>query len=473
MIIPYKVYAGGIFAESDTLIDVYNSSDNQMFAQVYRASSEHLEKAIAKGLEAEKSMRELPVYIRSAILNQLADGLQQNRDEFAGLIAMESGKPMKYALGEVDRAVQTYKIAAEECKRIAGEYLSLDWTPAGAGKEAWIRRFPVGLIGGISPFNFPLNLPAHKIAPAIASGNPIILKPASKALVPILRFAELVDQTELPKGAISILPLSRDMGDQLVTDERIKLLSFTGSPAVGWPMKARSGKKKVLLELGGNAGVYVGRTAEIPHAVSRCVMGGFAFSGQVCIHVQRIYVESSVFDKFISAFIEQTEGLKYGSSVDSDTDISVMIDEDNSIRVEEWVNDAISNGAKLLCGGVRSGRYYPPTVLTNTKNEMKVCALEIFGPVVSIEPVDNLATAIDLINETRYGLQAGVFTNEIDEMNLAFNQLEVGGVIINDVPTFRVDHMPYGGVKDSGLGREGVKYAIEEMTEPRLLVKPV
>lgn len=473
MIIPYKIYAGGKFVESDTLDNVMNPSDNQVFAQVYRASPELLEKAIVSGLEAEKVMRELPVYVRSSVLNQLANGLKKYRDEFAGLIAMESGKPLKYALGEVDRAAQTYLIAAEECKRITGEYLRLDWTPAGEGKEAWIRRFPVGLVAGISPFNFPLNLTAHKIAPAIASGNPIILKPASKTSVSILRFAELIDETELPKGAVSILPLSRVLGDQLVTDERIKLLSFTGSPEVGWAMKARSGKKKVLLELGGNAGVYVGKTAEISHAVSRCVMGGFAFSGQVCIHVQRIYVERSVFDHFVSVFIEQTMELKYGKSIDLETDISVMIDEDNAKRVEEWVNDAIKQGAKLLCGGVRSGNYYPPTVLTNTKNEMKVCALEIFGPVVSIEPVDNLSSAICLINETRYGLQAGVFTNEIKEMNLAFNELEVGGVIINDVPTFRVDHMPYGGVKDSGLGREGVKYAIEEMTEPRLLVKPL
>jgi len=473
MMIPYKIYAGGEFVQSDTLVNVINPSDNQVFAQVYQASAVLLEKAIVSGLEVEKIMRELPVYVRSSVLKQLANGLEQNRDEFARLIALESGKPLKYASGEVDRAAQTYQIASEECKRIAGEYMRLDWTLAGAGKEAWIRRFPVGLVAGISPFNFPLNLTAHKIAPAIASGNPIILKPASKTSVSILRFAELIDQTELPKGAVSILPLSRELGDQLVTDERIKLLSFTGSPAVGWAMKARSGKKKVLLELGGNAGVYVGKTAEIPHAVNRCVMGGFAFSGQVCIHVQRIYVDRSVFDQFVGGFIEQAMALKYGNSLDSETDISVMIDEDNAKRVEAWVNDAVKQGAKLLCGGVRSGCYYPPTVLTNTKNEMKVCALEIFGPVVSIEPVDDLSIAIDLINETRYGLQAGVFTNEIKEMDLAFNQLEVGGVIINDVPTFRVDHMPYGGTKDSGLGREGVKYAIEEMTEPRLLVKPI
>lgn len=467
----YKIYAGGEFIETETTVDIINPSDNQVFAHVFFATAEILEDAIVSAIKAEKSMSELPIYERSKILTQLADGLIEHHEEFATLIAMEAGKPIKYALGEVDRASQTFLIAAEECKRIEGEYMRLDWTEAGAGKEAWIKRYPIGLVAGISPFNFPLNLTAHKIAPAIASGNPIVLKPASKTSVSILRFAELIDKTNLPEGGISILPLSRELGDVLVTDERIKLLSFTGSPEVGWAMKARAGKKKVLLELGGNAGVYVAKTADVKNAVDRCVMGGFAYSGQVCIHVQRIYVEKSIFNQFTTSFVECTERLTFGDTLDPDTDISAMIDEDNAKRVEEWVDDAVSQGAKILCGGVRSGNYYPPTILTNTKNQMKVCALEIFGPVVCLEPVEDLSNAISMINDSRYGLQAGIFTNEISEMNRAFNELEVGGVIINDVPTFRVDHMPYGGVKDSGLGREGVKFAIEEMTEPRLLVK--
>lgn len=469
----YKIYAAGEFVETESTINILNPSNNQVFARVYLANAKIVEGAIVSAQKAEILMRNLPIYKRSQVLMQLANGLADNRDEFARLIAQEAGKPLKYAAGEVDRAMQTYLIAAEECKRIEGEYLRLDWTEAGAGKEAWIKRFPIGVVAGISPFNFPLNLTAHKIAPAIAAGNPIILKPSGKTSVSILRFAELIDQTILPKGSVSILPMSRDLGNLLVTDERIKLLSFTGSPEVGWAMKAKAGKKKVLLELGGNAGVYVGKTADITHAVDRCLMGGFAYSGQVCIHVQRIYVENSVFNLFVTSLVEKTKNLKYGDSLDPETEISAMIDEENAKRVEEWVNDAINGGAKLLCGGERKGNYFQPTILTNTKNEMKVCALEIFGPVVSVEPVDGLSSAIQMINDSRYGLQAGVFTNEISEMNMSFNELELGGIIINDVPTFRVDHMPYGGVKDSGLGREGVKYAIEEMTELRLMVKPI
>lgn len=468
---PYKIYAGGQFLESNILTDIVNPSDNHVFAQVYQASAENLEFAIVAGLQAEKAMRELPVYQRASILMDLSKGLLENREEFARLVAQEAGKPLKFALGEVDRAAQTYQIAAEESKRISGEYMRLDWTATGKGKEGWVKRFPVGLIAGIAPFNFPLNLTAHKLAPAIAAGNPIILKPSSKTPVSMLRFAEFLDQSSLPKGAVSILPMDRQKGDLLVSDPRIKLLSFTGSPAVGWSMKSRAGKKKVILELGGNAGVYVSRSADIPQAVDRCIVGGFAFSGQVCIHVQRIYVDQLIFKEFADAMIARTKELRRGSSLDPETDISSLIDESNAIRVEEWVQEAIHGGARVLCGGVRSGSYFQPTILSGTRNDMKVCALEIFGPVVSLEAVSCFEEGIRKINETRYGLQAGIFTNEIREMDAAFNQLEVGGVIINDVPTFRVDHMPYGGIKDSGLGREGVKYAIEEMTEPKLLVK--
>ncbi|MBT3747847.1 MAG: aldehyde dehydrogenase family protein [Bacteroidetes bacterium] len=326
-------------------------------------------------------------------------------------------------------------------------------------------------ISGISPFNFPLNLAAHKIAPALAAGNPIIIKPSSKTPVSILRLAELVHDDFLPDGAFSVLPMERKLGDKLITDERIKLLSFTGSPAVGWAMKNKAGKKRVLLELGGNAGVYVGDTADVGLAIKRCITGGYAYSGQVCIHVQRIFVHHKVFESFITGFVKGVEGLKVGSPDDPQTDISTMIDEDNAKRVEKWVNDALDQGAELLHGGERSGGYYPPTVLTGTNNKMKVCAEEVFGPVVTVESVESFDQGMDLINDSQYGLQAGVFTNRLDEMDRAFAGLEVGGIIINDMPTFRVDHMPYGGVKNSGFGREGVRYAIQEMTEPRLLVK--
>jgi len=470
---PYKLYAAGSFFDNNITIDVINPHNNQVFAKVASANRALIEQAIVAGIEVEKELKEWPIYKRARVLNDIANGIGENREDLAKLITLESGKPMKYALGEVDRACQTYLIAAEECKRTSAEYLRLDSSLAGEGKEAVVKRFPIGLVAGIAPFNFPLNLTAHKIAPAIAAGNPVIIKPSSQTPVSILRLAEIIDKTELPKGAISILPMSRDMGEVLVKDSRIKLLSFTGSPEVGWSMKSRAGKKKVLLELGGNAGVYISNSADLSKAASRCVMGGFAFSGQVCIHVQRIYVQSEVFKEFSKMFTEQVKQIREGDPADIGTDIAPLIDLKNALRVEAWVNEAIDEGADLVCGGVRKDNYYPPTVLTRTNNSMKVCSLEVFGPVVTLEEVDAIEKAVDLINDSRYGLQAGVFTDRISEMNYAYNNLEVGGVVINDVPTFRVDQMPYGGVKDSGIGREGVKYTIEEMTEPRLLVKPI
>jgi len=311
----------------------------------------------------------------------------------------------------------------------------------------------------------------HKIAPALASGNPIILKPARSTPLSVLELARIIDQTSFPKGALSILPMDRESGNQLVTDNRFKMLTFTGSPEVGWKMKKDAGKKKVVLELGGNAGVIVAQSANVEKAVERCLIGGFAYSGQVCIHVQRIYVHESIFNVFAENFVQRVGQLKVGNPLDPSTDISVMIDEENAQRVSEWVGEAVKAGVKILTGGEKEGAYFQPTVLTGTKNEMKVCSLEIFGPVVTLEPYASFQQALNEVNNSRYGLQAGVFTGSLTEMNLAFNHLQVGGVIINDVPTFRVDHMPYGGIKDSGLGREGVKYAIHEMLEPRLLVK--
>jgi len=397
--------------------------------------------------------------------------MQDRRENLAKLICLESAKPIRYALGEVDRAIQTFIVAAEESKRLPKEYMDLDWTLAGDKKEGIVKYFPVGLVAGISPFNFPMNLAIHKIAPAIASGCPIILKPSSSTPLSTLKLAEVIDQTDLPKGAVSILPMNRKTGNLLVTDERFKLLTFTGSPDVGWKMKKDAGKKKVVLELGGNAGVIVSETSDFEETVKKCVVGGFAYSGQVCIHAQRIYVQESIYKNFADKFVTEVNQLRLGDPMGENTDISVMIDEPNAIRVEEWVNEAIKEGAKLLTGGNRKGAYYTPTVLSQTHNQMKVCALEIFGPVVTLEPYRFFDDAINSVNESKYGLQVGVFTNNIDEMNAAFQNLKVGGVIVNDVPTFRVDHMPYGGIKDSGLGREGVKYSIFDMLEPKILVK--
>lgn len=468
----YLIYAGGEFLTTRKKIDVVNPFSQKLIATTWLAGREELEVAIQAAQSARAAMEALSAFDRYSILMQIAASITADRARLAEVLSEESGKPIKYALGEIDRAAQTFLVAAEESKRLPAESLSLDWTPAGKGKEAFVRYFPIGLIAGIAPFNFPLNLAVHKIAPALAAGNCIILKPARSTPLSVLELAKIIDQTSLPKGAVSVLPMDRIAGNQLVTDDRFAMLSFTGSPVVGWQMKKEAGKKKICLELGGNAGVIVSDSVEnLEDTVNKCLSGSFSYSGQVCIHLQRIFVHQEIFDAFMARFIEKARLLKIGDPSDPGTDISAMIDEENALRVEAWVNEAVDQGAKILCGGKRDGTIYHPTVLTNTQQEMKVCALEIFGPVVTIEPYVDFKEAIRFVNETEFGLQAGIFTNRLNEMNFAFHSLHVGGVIINDVPTFRVDHMPYGGVKNSGFGREGVKYAIHEMMEPRLLVK--
>lgn len=466
----YKIYVGGRFKTTTTELKIYSSYNKELIATTYLAGVEELEESISKAQSIQAELANMPSHKRYAVLMQIADSLKIERQHLATILAREAGKPLRYALGEIDRAMQTFIVAAEETKRLPKEYLSLDWTPAGEGKQGLVKFFPIGLVAGIAPFNFPLNLAVHKIAPAIAAGNPIILKPARSTPLSTLELAKIIDQTLLPKGAVSILPMDRVSGNQLVTDPRFKLLSFTGSPSVGWRMKEQAQKKKVLLELGGNAGVIVSETAELNNAVNKCLSGAFAYSGQVCIHVQRIFVHEKIFTAFAEKMVEKTKKLIQGAPEEIETEISAMIDQENAERVENWVNEAIENGAKVLCGGKRIGNFFEPTILTDTKPDMKVCALEIFGPVISIEKFSDFKQAVHFINDSEYGLQAGIFTNQLDEMNFAFKHLEVGGVIINDVPTFRVDHMPYGGVKNSGLGREGVKYAISEMMEPKLLV---
>ena len=467
----YKIYLAGKFVSTNTEIEIHNPYTEKAFAKSYLAGKDELETAIIAAQKVEKTMRDLPSFQRYEILMQIARELTNQLNELAKILSDESGKPMRYAIGEIQRSIQTFTVAAEESKRLPGEVMSLDWTAAGKGKQGVVRYFPVGLVAGISPFNFPMNLAVHKIAPAIAAGCPIILKPSTNTPLSTLALSKIIDATSLPKGAVSILPMSRAEGNQLVTDDRFKLLSFTGSPHVGWMMKAQAGRKKVLLELGGNAGMVVTKSADLNKAVDKAVIGGFAYSGQVCIHAQRIYVAQEIFDDFAQQFIEKVQNLKVGNPWEDSTEVSAMIDENNAKRVEAWVNEAIEDGAKVLCGGNRQGTYYEPTVLSDTKPKMKVCALEVFGPVVTLEPFNDFEAVIAEVNESEFGLQAGIFTNQIDEMDYAFNNLEVGGVIINDSPIFRVDHMPYGGIKDSGLGREGLKYAIQEMMEARILVR--
>lgn len=467
----FQIYCGGEFLKTASIHQVKNPYDNTIVGQTYLGGIKELEKAIKKAQMVELEMKNLPSYLKYEVLMQIANTLKSQREEAAKILCLESAKPIKYALGEIDRAIQTFIVAAEETKRLPKEYIDLDWTPAGEKREGLVKYFPVGLVAGISPFNFPMNLAVHKIAPAIAAGCPIILKPSSSTPLSTLFLAKIIDQTALPKGAISIIPMDRNTGNQLVTDDRFKLLSFTGSPDVGWKMKNEAGKKKVVLELGGNAGVIVKNSSNIDDAVQKCVVGGFAYSGQVCIHAQRIYVQDAIFDEFAKRFMEKIKNLKVGDPKNPLTDISSMIDEANAKRVERWVQEAVDEGAEILIGGKREGFYYPPTVLTKTSHKMKVCSLEVFGPVVTLERFSLFDEAIAKVNESDFGLQAGVFTDQLSEINKAFDMLEVGGVIINDVPTFRVDHMPYGGIKNSGIGREGVKYTILDMMEARILVK--
>jgi glyceraldehyde-3-phosphate dehydrogenase (NADP+) len=467
----YSIYIGGFFASTANELPVKNPYTGETFATTFLAGAHELEAAIGAAQHVQRELAQLPAFKRFEILRQISDAIIADRERLALVLCRESGKPMRYALGEIDRAAQTFLVAAEEAKRLPKEYLSLDWTPAGAKKEGIVKYFPAGIVAGIAPFNFPLNLAVHKIAPAIASGCPIILKPASATPLSTLELAKIIDETALPKGAVSILPMNRSAGNQLVTDERFALLSFTGSPEVGWKMKKEAGKKKVVLELGGNAGVIITPSAALETALPKCIVGGFSYSGQVCIHVQRIFVQRAIFEKFTTAFCAGVKKLHIASPEDPATEMSVMIDQENAERVESWVDEAVKSGAQVLCGGRREGTYYPPTVLTGTNRNIKVNCEEAFGPVVLIEPYETFDDAVRMINDSKFGLQAGVFTNDVREMDKAFEKIHAGGIILNDVPTFRVDHMPYGGIKESGQGREGVKYAIRDMMEAKILVK--
>ncbi|MBN1614325.1 MAG: aldehyde dehydrogenase family protein [Deltaproteobacteria bacterium] len=465
-----EIYLGGSFIEMGESLDVNNPFNGAFIDRCGKAGQKEIDKAIVLAQQAGAELMKLASVQRYEILHGISNGLLNERKRLAELLAGECAKPLRYAMGEIDRAADTFQVAAEESKRLPREYIALDWTAAGKGKEGWVRYFPAGIVVAITPFNFPLNLVAHKVAPAIAAGCPIILKPASAAPLCSLELAKIIDQTALPKGAFSVLPCDRHVGDFLIADSRVAVLSFTGSPEVGWAMKERAGKKKVVLELGGNAGVLIAGDADLDHAVNRCLMGGFAYSGQVCIHVQRIFVVNGLFEAFCERFLSRVKALKYGDPLDENTEISCMIDEKNAVRVETWVERAITGGARLLQGGRRDGTYYPPTVLTGTNRTMEVNGEEVFGPVVVVEKVDSISEGIRHLNDTRFGLQAGLFTFDMRSIRKAFEEVEVGGLIINDVPTFRVDHMPYGGIKDSGFGREGVKYAIRDYMEAKILV---
>jgi glyceraldehyde-3-phosphate dehydrogenase (NADP+) len=466
----YPIYVAGEWQTSDDLLEVRNPYSGDLVGATFQASGKQLEQAIVGAERAFEVTRQMPIYERVALLEAMSAGLKARRDEVARMIALEAGKPIRDAEVETDRGVFTLKMAAEEAARIEGEVIALDLLPASKGRSAVVRRFPIGPIAGISPFNFPLNLALHKIAPAIASGNTIVLKPPSRDPLTMLLFAEIVEAAGVPKGAVSIMPMDREVGDALVEDPRFKLLSFTGSPDVGWAMKNRAGMKKVVLELGGNAGVIVDTDSDLDFAVNRIKVGAFAYSGQVCISVQRVFVVEDVYDAFRDKLVDAVKTIKVGDPLDRGTDVGPMIDRKALLRTQNWIDQAAADGARILTGGSSEGEFFEPTVIENADPASFVCSKEAFAPLVTIAPVKSFGEAIRQINNSEYGLQAGVFTNSLEKALVAFENIDVGGVIINDVPTYRIDHMPYGGVKSSGLGREGLKYAIEDMTEPRIMV---
>jgi acyl-CoA reductase-like NAD-dependent aldehyde dehydrogenase len=468
---PHPIFLAGEWVESDDPLVVTNPADpDNPAGSTFHATPGQYEAAVEAAVAAFETTRHLPAYERGRILREISTGIAARREELGRLITLESGKPIRDALVEADRAVLTFRLGAEEAERMVGETIPLDLMPSSKGRLGITRRFPVGPVAAISPFNFPLNLAAHKLAPAIAAGCPILLKPPSKDPLTMLTVAEIIEAAGVPAGSVSILPMSRELGDRMVSDERFKLLTFTGSPSVGWRMKERAGKKKVVLELGGNAGVIVDESADLDWAVRRILIGGFAYAGQVCISVQRMFVHRSVWEPFMDRFVAGAGGLRLGDPLDPATDVGPMVDAAAAARTQRWVDEAVELGGKVLLGGRADGTLFPPTILTDVPVTAQVCSSEAFAPLVVAFPFDDFDAAIAAVNDSSFGLQTGVFTNDLGHGWRAFNELEVGGVIVNDIPTYRIDHMPYGGVKDSGLGREGLRWAIDDMTEVRIMV---
>ena len=466
----YPYYLASEACYANTNLDVTNKYTGEVATQVAIADADTIDKAIAAAEAAQPAMTAMAPFERQAVLEHCVKRFQERADELAQALCIEAGKPIKDAKGEVSRLIDTFKIAAEESVRINGEVVNLEISAKAKGYQGMTKKVPIGPCSFISPFNFPLNLAAHKVAPAIAAGCTFVLKPASRTPIGALIIGEVLAETALPKGAFSILPCSRDGADLFTTDERLKLLSFTGSPDVGWALKAKAGKKPVVLELGGNAACIVDEDADLDDAVERIIIGAYYQSGQSCISVQRLLVHSAIYDDFKARFVEKVKALVSGDPSSEDTFIGPMISEGEAERLHDWIIDAEKAGGKILCGGTRDGAMLDATVMEGVPKDCDASAEEAFGPLSVLYSFDSYEEALDEVNNSRYGLQAGVFTRDIYKAHKAWNELDVGGVVIGDVPSWRVDNMPYGGVKDSGLGREGIRYAIEDMSETRLMV---
>lgn len=466
---------GGQWCETKRTFEVRSPFSGDLLADVSQAGESEIEQSIAAAQYAAGEMRDWPRFKIAEGLNLIAAGIKNRQAEFARTIALESAKPLTAASGEVARAVSTFEIAAAEARSFAGEVVPVDAQELGRGRFAWTERVPRGVIFGITPFNFPINLVAHKVAPALAAKNAIIIKPSPRTPLTCLLLGEVFLECGLPKSALQIINMDVELIDSVLRDERINMISFTGSENVGWKIRQKAVRQAVALELGGNAPVIVDETLKddqkaFEYSLERSVMGAFSYAGQVCISAQRFYIQEQIFERWTNEFVRRAENLKIGDPLDETTELSVMIDETAAKRAESWVNEAVANGANLLCGNNRTGALLNATILTGTQPEMRVVAEEVFAPVAVVEKFNHFDHAIEMANQSKYGLQAGVFTSDLARARIAGNKLEFGGVLINDVPTFRVDNMPYGGVKASGFGREGVRYAMEEMCQTRVIV---
>ena len=465
----YKLLINGQWRESQDIREIKSPYDQSVAGKVHFAGKTETEEAVASAHKAFEETKTLSSHERSQVLEKISSEIDRRKEELAKSIALGAGKPIKSSRVEAERAVSTFKLASEEAKRIEGEIIPLDLSAQTKERWGFIRRFPIGAISAITPFNFPLNLVAHKVAPALASGNTVILRPASQVSMTAVLLGDIIKETGYPAGGMNIVPCGYEAAEILLSDDRIKKVTFTGSPDIGWELKKKAYKKKVTLELGGNAAVVLEPDANLDFAIPRTVLGAYSYAGQICISIQRIFLHEKIYDRFMGDFVEATKKLKLGDPLEEDTDIGPMINLGAAEQTEEWVNEAVENGACVLTGGKRDGVMYEPTILENVKPELRISWLEAFAPVVVVYPYKDFEEALKSVNYSIYGLQAGIFTNDLKKAFRAFEVLDVGGVVINDFPTFRIDHMPYGGIKESGFGREGLKYAIEEMTEMKLM----
>lgn len=471
---PEKFIIGNEFVTSENIFDIKNPYLNKTVKRVYKSSKADVNNSLNYLTSVQKKYRKLPVYLKAELLEKISDKIKQKKEDLANLITLETGKPLIYSKIEIDRAVLTFKLGAELSKQIEGEVLNLDLLKGSENKTGIVKRFPVGVVLAITPWNFPINLVAHKISPALASGNTVLLKPASASMSCGIEIGKIIkesaDELSLGFTPVNVVTSSGSEIESFASDSRVNLVSFTGSSAVGWKLKSKLVYQKVSLELGGNAGVIVDDNSDLELAAKKLSVGGFAQAGQSCISVQRIYVVDSVYEKFISLFTDEVKKIKFGNPFEEDTIVGPMINEEEAIRVERWTEEAVNTNGTLLLGGARTGAMFEPTILTDINENANVNSKEVFAPLVTVRKIKNFTEAVENVNKSQFGLQAGVFTNDIKNAFYAFDNIETGGVIINDVSAYRMDSMPYGGVKMSGNTREGVKYAIDEMTELKIMV---